>query len=50
MPGPRGIITVNGSIERSLRAEESVAALAAAHYKRPHQLKHLTGRQDLGHG
>ena len=31
MPGPRGIIIVNGSIERSLRAEESAAALAAAH-------------------
>ena len=31
MPGPCGIIIVNGSIERSLRAEESVAALAAAH-------------------
>ena len=31
MPGPRGIITVNGNIERSLRAEESATALAAAH-------------------
>ena len=31
MPGPRGIITVNGNIERPLRAEESAAALAAAH-------------------
>ena len=31
MHGPRGIITVNGNIEQSLRAEESVAALAAAH-------------------
>ena len=31
MPGPRGIITVNGSIERSLRGEENVTALAAAH-------------------
>ena len=31
MPGPCGIITVNGSIKRSLRAEESAAALAAAH-------------------
>ena len=30
MPGPRGIITVNGNIERSLRAEESASALAAA--------------------
>ena len=30
MPGPCGIITVNGNIERSLRAEESAAALAAA--------------------
>ena len=31
MPGPCGIITVNGNIERSLRAEDGVAALAAAH-------------------
>ena len=31
MPGPRGIIIVNGSIKQSLRAEESAAALAAAH-------------------
>ena len=31
MPGPRGIITVNGNIERSLRAEESATALAAAY-------------------
>ena len=31
MPGPLGIITVNGNIKRSLRAEESVTALAAAH-------------------
>ena len=31
MPGPRGIITLNGSIKRSLRAEENVTALAAAH-------------------
>ena len=31
MPGPRGIITVNGNIERSLRAEESATALTAAH-------------------
>ena len=31
MPGPRGIITVNGNIERSLRAEENATALAAAH-------------------
>ena len=31
MPGPRGIITVNGNIERSLRAEDRAAALAAAH-------------------
>ena len=31
MPGPRGIITVHRSIKRSLRAEESAAALAAAH-------------------
>ena len=31
MPGPRGIISVKENIKRSLRAEESVAALAAAH-------------------
>ena len=31
MPGPCGIITVNGNIERSLRAEDRAAALAAAH-------------------
>ena len=29
MPGPRGVITVNGNTERSLRAEEHTAALAA---------------------
>ena len=29
MPGPRGVITVNGNIERSLRMEEHTAALAA---------------------
>ena len=28
---PHGIITVNGNIERSLRAEDGAAALAAAH-------------------
>ena len=31
MPGPCGIITVNGSIKRSLCAEERAATLAAAH-------------------
>ena len=31
MPGPRGIIIVSGNIERSLCAEEYVAALAAEH-------------------
>ena len=31
MPDPRGIITVNGNIERYLRAEESATALAATH-------------------
>jgi hypothetical protein len=29
MPGPRGVITVNGNMERSLRTEEHIAALAA---------------------
>ena len=29
MPGPRGVITVNGNIDRSLRTEEHTAALAA---------------------
>ena len=28
-PGPQGVITVNGNIERSLRTEEHTAALAA---------------------
>ena len=31
MPGPRGTITVNGNIERSLHTEERVVALAAKH-------------------
>ena len=31
MPGPRGIITISGNIERALRVEERVAALAAEH-------------------
>ena len=31
MPGPRGIITVNGNIESSLRMEDRAVALAAAH-------------------
>ena len=31
MPGPGGIITVNGNIERSLHAKDGAAALAAAH-------------------
>ena len=31
MPGPRGTITVSGNIERSLRAEERVAALTVKH-------------------
>ena len=31
MPGPCGIITMNGTIKRSPRAEESATALAAAH-------------------
>ena len=29
MPGPRGVITVNGNTERSFRMEERTAALAA---------------------
>ena len=29
MPGPRGVITVNGNMERSLRTEEHTVALAA---------------------
>ena len=29
MPRPRGVITVNGNTERSLRTEEHTAALAA---------------------
>ena len=31
MPGPCSIIIVNGNIERSLRAKDRAAALAAAH-------------------
>ena len=31
MPGPRGIITVNGNIERSLHAEDRTATLATTH-------------------
>ena len=31
MPGPRGVITVSGNTERSLRAKEYVAALAVEH-------------------
>ena len=29
MPGPRGVITVNGNTERSLRTKEHTTALAA---------------------
>ena len=29
MPGPRGVITINGNTERSLRTEEHTTALAA---------------------
>ena len=29
MPGPRGVITVNGNMERSLRTEKHTAALVA---------------------
>ena len=29
MPGPRGVITVNGNTERSLQTEEHTAALVA---------------------
>ena len=29
MPGPRGVIMINGNTERSLRTEEHTAALAA---------------------
>ena len=31
MPGPRGVITINGNTECSLRAKEYAAALAAGH-------------------
>ena len=31
MPGPQGIISVKGNIERSLRAEDCAAALTATH-------------------
>ena len=29
IPGPRGVITINGNMERSLRTEEHTVALAA---------------------
>ena len=29
MPGPRGVITINGNTERTLRTEEHTTALAA---------------------
>ena len=29
MPGPRGVITISGNTEHSLRAEDYMAALAA---------------------
>ena len=29
MPGPNGVITINGNTERSLRTEEQTAAFAA---------------------
>ena len=32
MPGPRGVITVNGNMESSLRIEEHTAVLAAEVY------------------
>ena len=32
MPGPHGVITVNGNMERSLRSEEHTADLAAEVY------------------
>ena len=32
MPGPRGVIIVNGNMERSLRTEEHTVALAAEVY------------------
>ena len=33
MPGPCGIITVNGNMERSLRTEERTPSLAAEVYR-----------------
>ena len=35
MPGPRGVIIVNGNTEHSLRTEEHTAALAAESAKQP---------------
>lgn len=32
MPGPRGVITVNGNMERSLHTEEHTVALATEVY------------------
>ena len=37
MPGPRGVITINGNMERSLRTEEHTMALAAEIQRGPFQ-------------
>ncbi|XP_073368089.1 uncharacterized protein [Aegilops tauschii subsp. strangulata] len=36
MPGPSGVITINGNTERSLRTKENTAALAAEHHTDPY--------------
>ena len=43
LPGPRGVITVNGKTERSLRMEEHTAALAAEAQKQPLKAIHQFG-------
>ena len=42
MPGPRGVITVNGNTERPLRTEEHTAALAAEVQSGLHKQHHST--------
>jgi hypothetical protein len=49
MPGPKGVITVNGNTERSLRTEEHTAALAAEFQygdDRPTPKSAIKARQD----
>ena len=49
MPGPRGVITVDGNTERSLRTEEHTAALAAESAKQPLKAINQFGSSQPGH-